>query len=106
MSVADENNPPILPAEYTVTTVNVGDYVSALTPLIGVPRLFPLGEVDTTSSIAIIGFVAGTIVDCRQDPNDDSLLIFVQPCLLQTPTALTRGANLRNPWIGKLLLNR
>ena len=38
---------------------------------------------------------------------DGSLLIVVQPCLLQTPTALTGGDNTpRNPWIGKLLLNR
>lgn len=71
--------------------------------------VFP-GGYGSQGNFAIVGFVAGTIVDCTRD-SDGSLLLVVQPCVLQTPTALVAGVVNndvipRNPWIGKLLLNR
>lgn len=77
--------------------------------LYGRPRIWPV-VADCSSAVGkptvgVVGFVAGCVVDCGFEP-DGSLRIVIQPCLLQTPTALTGRMAQRNPWIGKLLIVR
>jgi len=77
--------------------------------LLGRARIWPV-VADCSSAVGaptvgIIGFVAGCVVDCVMD-RDGSLLVVIQPCVMQTPTALTGEVAQRNPWIGKLLLVR
>ena len=117
LNLNDPNNLPIFPANYNVTSddltaIRAGllSTDTSLPRLIGAPRIFPIGAPYGNDEFAIAGFVAGTIVDCTRD-SDGSLLLVVQPCVLQSPTALVAGVVNndvipRNPWIGKLLLNR
>ena len=77
----------------------------------GRPRIWPVvancsSVMGGKPTVGIIGFVAGCVAHCEMDNNDGSLIVTIQPCLLQTPTALTDGLAQRNPWIGKLLLTR
>jgi hypothetical protein len=110
LAIVDQNDPPAVAAEYNVDSADLMDICGTLREaefqLLGAPRIIPLGVPISSSQVGIVGFVAGTIVHCEQDLGDDSLLIVIQPCLLQSPTALVGGDNPRNPWIGKLLLNR
>lgn len=110
INLSNDQNLPTFPAVYNVSQDDAPAYrtglINAGPSLIGQPRILPIGAPAGGSSFVFGGFVAGAIVDCLQDSGDGSLLLVVQPCLLQTPTALTGGDNPRNPWIGKLLLNR
>jgi hypothetical protein len=117
LNLNDPNNLPIFPANYNGTSDDLADIRAgllstdmSLPPLIGAPRIFPLGAPYGNDEFVIAGFVAGAIVDCTRD-SDGSLLLAVQPCVLQSPTALVAGVVNndvipRNPWIGKILLNR
>ena len=107
IDLSDPHNLPSFAAAYNVKEDDLTTLRAIFTDpsLIGQPRIIPVGAC-AGDSFVIGGFVAGTIVDCLQDSGDGSLLLVVQPCVLQTPTALTGGDNPRNPWIGKLLLNR
>ena len=77
----------------------------------GRPRIWPVvancsSVMGGKPTVGIIGFVAGCVTQCEMNNEDGSLIVTIQPCLLQTPTALTDGLAQRNPWIGKLLLIR
>jgi hypothetical protein len=108
IDLSDTHNLPAFGAAYNKTQQELTTLRGILTDprLLGQPRIIPVGASAGDSSFVFGGFVAGAIVDCMQDSGDGSLLLVVQPCLLQTPTALTGGETPRNPWIGKLLLNR
>lgn len=106
--------PPRLPVKFRLPSEELNEMCSLLSsedvPLLGHRRIFPLGgnvvETEAGFAVDIVGYVAGRIVHCRRSTKDDSLIIIIQPCLLQTPTALTGEVVRRNAWIGKLLLNR
>ncbi len=104
------NTPPSLPAVYNDEPDDLEQICTALLtsnpPILGLPRIFPVVDEGDGGETVLLGFVAGTIVHCELDLGDKSLLLVVQPCLLQTPTAVVGDGAPRNPWIGKLLLNR
>ena len=83
--------------------------LTALRAILGQPRIWPLGTVSSSAAPAPVytigGFVAACVVDADED-GDGRLTIHLQPCLLQTATALVCSGQRRNPWIGKLVLNR
>ncbi len=75
----------------------------------GQPRIWLLGtELPSATEVPVLAvgdFLAACVVDVDEDV-DGRLTIHLQPCLLQTATALVRAGQQRNPWIGKLVLNR
>jgi hypothetical protein len=76
----------------------------------GQKRIWPLGIVRgegnaTDQSCQILGFAAGQVVD-GVDGDAGTFELVIQPCWLQTPTALVGAGNPHNPWIGKLVLVR
>jgi len=75
----------------------------------GQKRIWPTGtrsaDRSDNSGCEIEGFMAGSVVDGYLE-TDTCLTIVVQPCLLQTCTALVGTGKDRNPWIGKLVLDR
>jgi len=64
----------------------------------------PRGGEGDFAWVVTTGYVAAVVVDCQFD--GDGLLITLQPCLLQTSTAITGKGETGNPWIGKLVLTR
>ena len=103
--------PPLVSAQFRLSQGELSDFHQVFQSghLRGKPRLWPV-VADCSSAVGeptvgIIGFVAGCVVDTGSDA-DGSLLVTIQPCLMQTPTALTGAVAQRNPWIGKLLLVR
>jgi hypothetical protein len=90
-------------------TLQLAGLRQSLMSIRGQKRAWPLGarSPDSTdeTQCEVTGFAAGCVIDCRQESNS-SLAIIVQPCWLQTCTALTRSGEKRNPWIGKLMLTR
>lgn len=76
----------------------------ALVGILGEKRIWPAGVIEGTAC-RLVGFTATCVVDCRQAA-DSALSIVLQPCLLQTPTALTGAGVPRNGWIGKLMLSQ
>ncbi|HUT09538.1 MAG TPA: pilus assembly protein TadG-related protein [Thermoguttaceae bacterium] len=75
----------------------------------GQKRIWPTGKRGSdwrnNAVCEIEGFMAGSVVDGYLE-TDACLTIVVQPCLLQTCTALVGTGKDRNPWIGKLVLDR
>ena len=112
ITLGDEN-PALCPAKFAPTSDDLFAIHNALChpDVLGRPRVWPVvadcsSITPGSSTVGIIGFVAGCVAHCEMDHSDGSLIITIQPCLLQTPTALTDGSTQRNPWIGKLLLVR
>jgi hypothetical protein len=95
--------------EAAVNTLQLAELRQSLLAIRGQKRAWPLGarSPDSTgdTQCEVTGFAAGCVIDCRQESNS-SLAIVVQPCWLQTCTALTRQGEERNPWIGKLMMTR
>ncbi|MCA9249296.1 MAG: hypothetical protein KDA42_19375, partial [Planctomycetales bacterium] len=75
----------------------------------GQKRVFPLGEIlsanDGSSGLRVRQFAAGRVVDCYTEMNG-TLILIVQPTLMQTATALARTGQSPNPWIGKVVRTR
>jgi hypothetical protein len=107
MKTTDEH-PLLLCAQYRFSSADLNRICQGLLRTAAQPRIWPIGANVSTAlgrpAVGIVGFVAGSVVECRTQGND--LVIVVQPCVLQTPTALTDPSAQRNPFIGKLLLNR
>ena len=105
-----DDAPALCPCEFELTSQQLNGIYAALRhpDVFGRPRVWPVvadcSSVMGSSTVGIYGFVAGCVADCQMD--GDELIVTIQPCLLQTPTALTDGMAQRNPWIGKLLLTR
>ena len=108
---------PVAPSPQTTNSTYLADLVASLNAMKGQKRVFPIGQITTSGmgvpvASRISDFVVGRIVYCIIDDNgtvdqtDDSLLIVVQPSLLQTSTALVRATSPANPWLGKLMLIR
>ncbi len=80
----------------------------------GRPFVWPLAVAASAAAtnsgqadLQIVDFAAGAVVDCYFVSGSDSCLaIVVQPCLVQTATAVLRSDGELNPWIGKLVLTR
>jgi hypothetical protein len=98
-----DDNPLLLAAQSRFSTGQLNRIRQGLLRTLARPRLWPVGA-DVPTGVGIVGFVAGSLVEVRVDDND--LEIVVQPCVLPTPTALVDSTAQRNPFIGKLLLNR
>ena len=83
--------------------------LQALLAVRGQPRIWLLGtELPSATEVPVLAvgdFLAACVVDVDEDV-DGRLTIHLQPCLLQTATAMVRAGQRRNPWIGKLVLNR
>jgi len=81
----------------------------ALLDVRGQKRIWPTGrrgsDWGNSAACEIEGFLAGSVVDAYLE-TDSCLTIVVQPCLLQTCTALVGTGRDHNPWIGKLVLDR
>jgi hypothetical protein len=92
-----------VPAALTPDASQATALQAALLASRGQPRVWPLGSLSTGGSCQVTGFAAGCVVDCTVTA--DALEIVVQPCTIQTCTALLRSGTARNPWIGKLILN-
>jgi hypothetical protein len=76
-----------------------------LQAICGQPRIWTWGDWEAAdASCRITGFLAARLVDCYL--SDDGLHVAIQPCFLQTCTAMVRSGELRNPWLGKLALIR
>jgi len=72
----------------------------------GEKRAWPTTRIDSHSNrqlAEVTNFVAASVVDCRVD-SSGGLTIVVQPCFLQTCTALTNRSVSENRWIGKVVL--
>lgn len=74
-----------------------------LTALQGVKRIWPLGKKNQSGSLELTGFAAGQVVECSENEQGELTLI-IQPCLLQTETAILGSGAAENPWIGKLVM--
>lgn len=108
-----DDRPALCPAAFSLNSRELSEIWDTLrrAEVFGRPRIWPVvadcsSVMGGKSTVGIIGFVAGCVAHCEMDNNDGSLIVTIQPCLLQTPTALTDGSAQRNPWIGKLLLVR
>jgi len=71
----------------------------------GQKRIWPLGLPAGGGMSVVVGFGAARVVNCELT-DEGELEIVVQPCLIQTGTALVRAGQSLNPWIGKLALTR
>ncbi len=91
------------PQSYQVSQVQ-----QALESVLGQVRIWPLvvppGEHGLKTQVVF--FAAGQVVDVRRDDKHGQLIVWVQPALLRTPTALINTTVARNPWIGKVLVNQ
>ena len=79
----------------------------ALLAIRGQKRIWPLGTFLASGNqrmCRVEGFAAGCVADCLME-TESCLAIVVQPCLLETCTALVSNGKARNPWIGKLILS-
>ncbi|MFV2070412.1 MAG: hypothetical protein ACC645_25890, partial [Pirellulales bacterium] len=74
----------------------------ALRSIRGEKRIWPVGDPGTSS---IFGFTALCVVEC-QEGEPGTLELVIQPCVLQTCTAMVRAGEPRNPRIGKIVLTR
>ncbi len=81
---------------------------AALLAVRGKPRVWPVGDRLAESSggglCQVVDFVAGSVVACEIE--DGCLKIVIQPCLIETCTALVGEGRSRNLWIGKLVLSQ
>ncbi len=97
----------------TVEERAVEALVQALGKIHGQKRIWPLGTQSASGYIDdrgkgachVVEFAAGELVDCRRQ-GDGAVVFCVQPCVLQTRSALTRPQQPHNPWIGKVVLTR
>lgn len=78
-------------------------WLAVLPDVTGQPRIWPLGRRNRDGSLQITGFAAGQVVECEDDGRGGFYLL-VQPCLLQTDTAIVRDDAPHNPWIAKVTL--
>lgn len=105
----DKEEPWLLPVAIGGKRAELEKVRQSLEEMLGQKRVWPLGLEPLVPvevpSLHLIGFAAGVLVDCSFD-DDGSLLLIVQPCILQTPTALVGECEQRNAWIGKLVLCR
>lgn len=103
--------PAVLPAKFSLSPEELQHVCEILSnPAVrGKPRIWPVAcKVSSTpgdEQAGVVGLVAGCVVKCEVD-GDGALLVYVQPCLIRTPTALNGVATQRNPWLGKLLIYR
>lgn len=77
----------------------------------GEERIWPIGNSVGSSSTAaeIQGFAAARVVNAKVEDDENGkkvLIVRLQPCLIQTCTALTRSNAPLNPYIGRVVLTR
>jgi hypothetical protein len=89
----------------SLTSSAVETIRQSLLAIRGEKRIWPLAEWSGDTHCRIINFAAARILACDTDP-ESGLRIVLQPCLLQTSTALVRASSPRNPWLGKIFLTK
>ncbi len=83
----------------------LGQIREALAAIQGQKRVWMLGDSPGDGSVQVVAFVAACVVDCRWE-SDSCLAVIVEPCVLETCTALVGGGNGLNPFVGKVMLER
>ena len=77
----------------------------ALNRIRGRRRVWPLVvPAADPSRLNVVFFGAAVLVDAQLRADRAALVLWVQPCLLHTPTAITHPRAVENPWIGKIVL--
>jgi Flp pilus assembly protein TadG len=77
--------------------------VECLQAIAGEPRVWLLGGKDPQQGLQVTGFAAGQLVQCW-DEGAAGVVVLVQPCLMQTSTAIVSDDAPQNPWIAKISL--
>ncbi len=78
---------------------------SSLLVIRGQKRIWSLGSWNTKAGQIVVSFAAGRVLECYNS-GEAGLQIVVQPCTLQTCTALVHSSAPPNPWLGKLVLTQ
>ncbi len=91
------------PGQYQVTQLQ-----QALQAVRGQVRIWPLvvAPAHRDGAAQVVFFAAGQVVAVQPDPEHEQLVVWVQPALLRTSTALVDPQVVRNPWIAKVLVNQ
>lgn len=77
--------------------------VECLQAIAGEPRVWLLGGPDPQQGLQVTGFAAGQLVQCW-DEGEAGVVVLVQPCVMQTSSALVSDDAPQNPWIAKISL--
>ncbi|MCR4413925.1 MAG: pilus assembly protein TadG-related protein [Thermoguttaceae bacterium] len=88
-----------------IEKAHLGRLREAMASIRGMKRAWMLGSPAGDGSITVVGFVAACVVDCREE-SDSSLALWVEPCVLVTPTLLVGRGHGPNPFLGKVALER
>ncbi|GEM_PF-3822328 len=91
------------PGHYQVTELRQG-----LESVLGKVRIWPLvvPPAGRDGATQVVFFAAGQVVGVQLDAKHQLLIVWVQPALLRTSTALIDPQRVRNPWIGKVLVSQ